>query len=115
MPVEKQDQLVHLNKPDVRHAIFSADHQQEAFLNLYKMVFPDWDTIEQIDGWPTTNKKTAETIMSWFIKYDKEHHPKVLAGGLWMNSGWGTEYDVELDDFVVLVSCEVIYKEDDNG
>lgn len=72
--------------------IFEEAADQSACVELYKLAFPDWDDITEIDGWPIVGEKAAWYIMGKFMEYDRKHHPKVVEGGLWMKRGFST-YD----------------------
>ena len=65
--------------------------QSDVIVAIYRIVFPRWDEIEKIDGWPRVNKKTWGNICHKFFEFDKTHHPTVMAGGCWMNSGFGSD------------------------
>ena len=70
-------------------AIFDAHDNQEAVLTaLYKLAFPEWDAIKSVDGWPAIGKEAGLYIMKKFMEFDREHHPAVFNGGLWMNNGF---------------------------
>ncbi|MHA2094584.1 MAG: hypothetical protein ACW98F_08145 [Candidatus Hodarchaeales archaeon] len=85
------------------------DHQADVLIGLYKYVFPDWDNIESIDGWPKISYDTSLYICQKFMDFDKIYHPNVMNGGLWMNKGFSVDYDV--DDWKVYVDdCKVEYK-----
>lgn len=75
---------------------------------LYRMIFPDWDRIIALDGWPECNKATAVYITKRFMEFDREHHPDVLNGGAWMNSGW-SQQGQDLPDWHVR-TCPVRYR-----
>ena len=85
------------------------DDQSEVFLGLYKFVFPEWDNIESINGYPTISNATSQYIFERFIAFDKIFHPDVMAGGLWMNRGFSIDHNMP-DWKVYLDECEVIYK-----
>jgi len=78
-----------LKKLDEIDEIFeNAEHQADALVAIYKTVFPDWDAIEKIDGWPSVGADLAEYLCEKFMQFDKVHHPDVFAGGLWLNNGF---------------------------
>lgn len=86
------------------------NHQSDVWINLYRYVFPDWDNIKSIDGYPKISDETSNYIFKKFIEFDKIHHPNVMAGGLWMNSGFSTDSSGKLDDWkVYLDNCKVEY------
>lgn len=88
-------------------------HQMIPYRRLMKMVFPDWDWIKEIKGWPSVSHKTWIYICQCFINFDEAFHPEVQAGGLWMNSGFTVDY--EMGDWIVDISgCKLTYTEDSN-
>jgi hypothetical protein len=109
--------MTKLLNPDAVKALFNEhDHQVDVALAIYKMVWPNWDDIESIDGWPSVTNETANKIMKWFIEFDKVHHPDVFAGGLWMNKGFSTSDSewliyFEVDD----ENVKLTYKDDAHG
>jgi len=90
---------VQLDPECVIALIRGADHQSTALIDLYRLIYPNWNEIEKIDGWPAINKKTWITISEHFVVADKKNHPEVVAGGLWMNNGF--TQDDSLDDWIV--------------
>jgi hypothetical protein len=99
----------YLHPDTIQETIVGATHQSDALIDIYRMVFPEWGRIESLDGWPKVNDRTWKRIASWFQRLDQLRHPDVLPGGLWMNRGFST--DESLDDWEVLVDCEVHYKQ----
>ncbi len=86
-----------------------AEHQESALIGLYKMVIPDWDKLERLEGFPVVGQEMWRYIGNLFIHFDQEHHPKVFNGGLWMNQGFSS--NDELDGWEIsLDHCNVIYK-----
>lgn len=79
-----------LNQKEVEKLFEECNHQSDVIIGIYKMVFPQWNDIEKIDGWPTINKETSEKLFKLFIAFDKKYHPGVMAGGLWMKNGFST-------------------------
>ena len=85
-------------------------HQAAATTNLYKLVFPDWDEIKKINGWPKCGREIGTYIMEKFIQYDQACHPDVMAGGSWaMGNGWSTRDDIPAWS-VDASECEVEYE-----
>lgn len=85
---------VKLNRKDIVEAIRTAEHQSDALISLYRMVFPDWDRIRDIEGWPAVSDDTWRALAREFITLDEKLHPEVLPGGLWMNKGFSTGPDL---------------------
>lgn len=80
---------VHLRKADVDAIFDTATHQAEVVVRLYRLVYPNWDAIAEVDGYPQVHPATADYLMRRAIAFDQRHHPAALAGGRWINSGWG--------------------------
>ena len=64
------------------------DHQTDVLIEIYKLVLPDWDRIQHIEGYPEAGNKLWKFICNQFIEFDQEHHPKVFKGGVWLNTGF---------------------------
>ena len=75
---------------------------------LYRMVFPNWDNIKKLHGFPKAGKKLNDHITSRFIEFDKVHHPNVFHGGCWLNHGFSI--DDEIGPWEV-VPCDFTLKE----
>ena len=82
--------IIKLQEDAVKALFEEHQHQSDVLLALYRMVFPDWDQIEKLDGWPRVNVWTWEQISKWFMAFDRVHYPDVMNGGAWMNSGFST-------------------------
>lgn len=102
---------IKLDIEKVEELFIQYDNQYEVLLAIYKMVMPDWDDLESINGSPKVSLATWQEICSLFIDFDKKHHPEVLAGGIWMNSGFSVDYNME-DGVVDLSSIIKTFKED---
>jgi len=82
-------------------------HQSNVVVALYKLVFPDWDNIKQVHGWPSAGKELNKYIFKKFTTFDKKHHPDVFSSGLWLNNGFSTldktvpDWSVTADDISV--------------
>jgi hypothetical protein len=70
------------------------DHQEKVLIDLYRMVFPDWDQIKKIKGHPETSHYLWSYICILFQEFDSKNHPGCLPGGAWMN--WGFSVNKEL-------------------
>ena len=84
-----------------------ATHQLDYVIGLYKLSYPViWDQIKRVNNWPKVSKGTAEYVYKKAIAFDKEHHPKVFAGGAWLNNGFST--DEGLKDWHVIPADVVL-------
>ena len=70
-------------------------HQTDVLVEIYKMVFPDWDRIEKIEGHPEAGHALWKFICSQFIEFDHKYHPKVFKGGIWLNTGFSSNGNLE--------------------
>lgn len=68
-----------------------AQHQTDYILALYRLVFPDFDELEKIEGFPTAGSSLSDYIWHKAIEFDTLHHPECMAGGCWMNHGFRTD------------------------
>jgi hypothetical protein len=94
-------QRIRLSEAAVRACFENQTDQGAVLLAIYRLVFPAWDDIEQIEGWPSVNDTTWKAIARLFMNFDAWHHPGVLAGGCWMNSGFSTMHGAKLRDWEV--------------
>ena len=85
-----------------------SDHQDSVIVKLYKMLFPNWEKIQRIEGFPTVGKALDEYIFNLFVAFDQEHHPNVFNGGAWINQGYSTNENLEPWG-ISLENCKVIY------
>lgn len=85
-----------------------SDHQDSVIVKLYKMLFPDWEKIQRIEGFPTVGKSLDEYIFNLFVAFDQKHHPSVFNGGAWINQGFSTNESLEPWE-ISLENCKVIY------
>ena len=90
-------------------AIFeNSDHQEQVLIGLYRMVFPDWDQIVKITGYPEAGDDLWKFICRLFQKFDQDHHPNCMAGGAWMNTGFSVNHHIKGWE-ISLENCEVEY------
>lgn len=91
---EHWDKLGINNEKSLREqieAIFKQhDHQTDILIDIYKMILPDWDQIQSIDGHPEAGRELWKFICNLFIGFDEKHHPKVFKGGIWLNTGFSS-------------------------
>ena len=85
-----------------------SDHQDSVIVKLYKMLFPDWENIKRIEGFPAVGKALDEYIFNLFIEFDQKHHPDVFNGGAWIDKGFSTNEKLEPWE-ISLEHCKVIY------
>lgn len=63
----------------------------DLFLALCKLVFPDWDKIKSISGWPRVNERLNKKIFNTMQEIDKRNNPGHFSSTLWLNRGWGCD------------------------
>jgi hypothetical protein len=71
-----------------------SEHQADVLFGLYRMVYPNWDDIAKVEGFPKISDTTNTKLFQKFIEFDRVHHPEVFAGGCWMNNGFSGEKDI---------------------
>jgi len=84
-----------LSKDTIDTIFATAKEQWDYAVGLYKAAIDNYDAIIKLHGYPATSPLTAEYIWQKAIRYDKEYHPDILSGGLWMNYGFGADKNVE--------------------
>jgi hypothetical protein len=95
---------VKLDENKVKELFDTCETQGLVLFELLKMIYPDiedWGPDVRLDGWPEANDYTNDTLYKLFIEYDKNHHPEVISGGLWMNRGFAYS-DEKLEDWEVI-------------
>ena len=104
--INRPEQLKsHIEKIFEQHS-----HQDEVIISIYAMIFPQWNDIEQLHGHPVCGEKLWRYICELFIKFDKIHHPRCMAGGAWINYGFSV--DAQLEPWEInLSNCSIAYKE----
>lgn len=76
---------------EVLDEIFSrAKNQGEYILALYRHVIPIFDKIDKVEDYPVCSRETWLDIARRAQLFDTRHHPNVIPGGMWMNSGFST-------------------------
>ena len=79
----------------------------ELLVEIYGIVFPDFERIEKIEGWPSISRKCWVEICEMFIHLDRT--TSVTPAFVWMNSGFSAVESLE-DTEVDLSSCTVYFK-----
>jgi hypothetical protein len=99
--------MITLDATAVRNLFADLNHQAEVLLALYKLIFPNWERIIKMEGYPAINDHTWNEICELFIAFDHLHHPNVMPGGHWMNRGFSIDnnppnWTASLDNCVVV-------------
>jgi len=107
---------IKLDHNAVREIFDTATSQGQYLIGLYKLVFPEWDRIEKVDGWPVCNKATWTAIckacQDFDAKLNKERdwNKQMMVGGAWLNNGFSVlGAPADLMDWEV-IPCHVIVK-----
>jgi hypothetical protein len=93
--------LVKLDPAEVERIFKESKHQRQAADELSRLVFPNYDNISKIHGYPRVSQETSVRLFEQFIAFDREHHPDVLPGGLWLNCGFSGTCSRDLPDWSV--------------
>ena len=63
-------------------SIFSKhDHQKNVMADLYKLVLPDWEKIEKIEGYPEAGRELSIFISEQFMQFDRRTSSRVHGRG----------------------------------
>ena len=96
------------------HLVGRSDHgllgldQQQVVVDLYKLVLPDWDQIQNLKGHPEVGMELALFICRKFQEFDRQHHPSCMPAGAWMNYGFSVNR--ELDPWAIsFENCTPMY------
>jgi len=102
--ITSKKKLQHCLQEVFEHAV----HQNSALIRIYKLLIPDWERIERLEGFPEVGQEMWRYICNLFIDFDQRHHPDVFNGGIWVNNGFSSSenlgpWEISLDQ------CNVIY------
>lgn len=108
----KPRQRVALREEDVKALFETKLHQNDVLIGIYRLVVPDFDRLQAVNGWPSVNNDTWQEIALLFVEFDQKHHPDVFAGGLWLNRGFSTAHGDRLRNWEAsLKGVELVYGE----
>lgn len=94
-------EVITLDEAAVKQVFAEAKDQADYLIGLYKLVFPEWDRIVAIAGWPSVNDFTWKAIARLAMDHDQQHAANVLPGGAWMNQGFSTSCGEKLGNWQV--------------
>ena len=103
--------MIPLTKETIDKIFDKAKEQYDYTLALYRIAFPDYDSIISIDGHPQVSRSTGEYIFDKAIAFDKIQHPNVVNGGLWLNKGFGSNDGSDKDWKIDVSTCKTKYNE----
>jgi hypothetical protein len=89
-----------ISKKEVDKVFKESKNQQQVCVGLYKLVYPDWDKVKSINGFPKVAEDIDRYIFEKFIEFDQENHTGVLPGGLWLNRGFSIDGDLKCGEVV---------------
>jgi len=90
-----QGTLVELNRQAVNMVFQNARTQGDYVIGLYRLVYPGWDNIVKVNGFPTVSDTDGAHLFQQAIAFDRREHPDVMAGGAWLNNGFSVSDGVE--------------------
>ena len=91
-------------------AIFrEQENQSDVLVEIYKLVFPDWERITEVEGYPEAGDDLWKFICGLFMDFDRRNHPDVMPGGMWMNTGFSVNSGLSAWE-IGFVNCKVIMK-----
>jgi hypothetical protein len=96
-----------ISKEQIENIFENAEDSGDAFIKIYRLVYPNWDKIKQIKGHPKAGRVISEFIARKFVDFEMENQPDqgCLFGGLWLQKGFGV--DQKLGDWEV-IPAEVV-------
>jgi hypothetical protein len=91
--------LRELTKEAIDKAFEQAQSEQDYTVALYRLAYPEWDSIRCLEEYPQVSKTTGLYIMGKASAWNKQHGlPRV---GLWFNAGFGTFKNEGVPDWTV--------------
>lgn len=99
--------MVELTKERIDELALSSESSEDLLINLFKEVFPNWDDIEKINGYPVCSKKTNMYLCKVFIH--KGRKKDSFPGGLWLNYGFSPSEEIP-DWQVDIYNCPLVMK-----
>ena len=96
-------------------AIFNQhDHQEDVLIELYKLMFPEWEKILKVIGYPEVGNELWKYICRLFQEFDRKHHPDSMPGGIWMNTGFSPNSELSPWE-VSFRNCHVKYAQSETA
>ena len=87
---------IKLDRAAVEAAISGAAFESDAVVAVFRMVYPNFDDIERVDGFPKCNTKTWKAIcimtceLTNKLNKDRRYDKQVMPGGAWINWGFSS-------------------------
>lgn len=101
---------VRLDRETVTQAILTAESETKAVELIFRMVYPQFDEIKSVDGYPKCNANTWKAIcrpmqeLTERLNKDRRYDRQVMPGGAWLNYGFSAQQanEQQLKDWEVL-------------
>jgi len=88
-------EIIEITKEQVEEVFRTSKNQWEYLKKLYLLVYPNWSDIKKLKGFVHVSDELDLFIIGKSQEFDRIHHPDVLAGGMWMNYGFGSDRKLE--------------------
>ena len=85
---------------DVERVFREAQSASDYVVGLYKLVVPDWDDVEKLEGYVQVSQEMADKIMRLAMRWDRDHGVG-FPGGLWLNYGFSVDPDLKGGEVIV--------------
>jgi hypothetical protein len=87
------------SKKEIDQIFDSSNSPLDICLKLYKLVYPNYDDIKEIKGYPKINKEFSLYLFDKFGELDQSNGNTLDGSFFWMNKGFGT--DEKLNDWLI--------------
>jgi hypothetical protein len=85
-----------------------SNHRENVLLDLYRMIFPRWDQIAMVSGFPEVGRELWTFIYLLFREFDRKQHPDSLPGDAWIEFGFSDNQSL-LPWEISLACCTIEY------
>lgn len=107
---EPKRKLIRLDGDAVENAILTAEGETQAVERVFRLVYPEFDRIKSVNGYPECNTVTWKLICNWFmaltdrLNRERAYDKQIMPGGAWLNWGFSAhgEGSKELRDWQVI-------------
>jgi len=62
-------------------------HQQDVLIGIYQILFPDWELIKTVGGYPEIGRDLFGFLAMRFKTFDRRHHPDAIVN-FWERDGF---------------------------
>ncbi len=104
-----------ITKEDLDRIFGESTDQGQVIIELFKLVIPGWVDVNSVGHYPECSEELSKGIFNRFFAFDAKHHPRVMRGGIWMNSGFSVNEDITDPEEVWVNLDKIKYKEEDGG